>query len=257
MDDQWRRHQLPRPGELMQRGGGARGRDRGRRSRLRVGCSLGDALHHVDTLLPSWRSRRTTRSAAARPRSFTCEPSSPCTDGPWMGQKPRPIGIQHLVRTATRRFDRSCRPSFLRRANYRSTGGSEPVVLCRSETMVMLAAPEVIPTITVHLHQPCDGTFGFDAFQGFVPVRTRCRQPSRSSGGSAFRKAFLERQPWTPASAAMTAGCVHARRCTSRKLTHQAADGSFTPVTPRSPRDRVSGASRRITVTARTISHAK
>jgi hypothetical protein len=55
----------------------------------------------------------------------------------------------------------------------------------------MLAAPEVIPTFAAPEHQPCDGTFGFDAFEGFDPVRTRCQLPSRSSGESAFRKAFL------------------------------------------------------------------
>jgi hypothetical protein len=37
----------------------------------------------------------------------------------------------------------------------------------------------------------------------------------------------------------------------------QAAVGSCTPVTPRPPCDRVAGTSRRITVTARTISHAR
>jgi hypothetical protein len=52
MDDQWRSHQTPRHGELMQRGARTRrGRDqRERRNRLRVGCRRGDALHHVGTL---------------------------------------------------------------------------------------------------------------------------------------------------------------------------------------------------------------
>ena len=63
---------------------------------------------------------------------------------------------------------------------------------CPSETMLMLAAPEVLPTLAVPGHQPCDGT---QCVLGVHPVRTRCQPPSRSSGGSAFRKGVVLRAP--------------------------------------------------------------
>lgn len=43
-----------------------------------------------------------------------------------------------------------------------STSFASPT--CPSGTMLMLAAPEVLPTLTVPGHQPCDGTPSSDAF---------------------------------------------------------------------------------------------
>ena len=68
--------------------------------------------------------------------------------------------LEHLVNAATRGFERSCRTRSLRRQYRPTDAGAPPVVLCRARRMLMLAAPEVLPTLTVPRHQPCDGTFG-------------------------------------------------------------------------------------------------
>jgi hypothetical protein len=79
MDDQWRHQEPPRPGELMQRGGRAgRGRyQRERRNRLRIGCSLGDPLHHVGTLDANVAEQANDPISRVKPRSFTREPPHP------------------------------------------------------------------------------------------------------------------------------------------------------------------------------------
>src|SRR5688572_16141390 len=112
--------------------------------------------------MPSWRSRRTTRSVAATPRSFTREPPRSAQTA-IDGQTPRPIGIEHVINAATP--DSTDVPAVVPSTpNCRSTGDRAPAVLCRTGATLMLAAPEVIPTFAAPGHQPCDGTFGFDAF---------------------------------------------------------------------------------------------
>jgi hypothetical protein len=111
MDDQWRRHQTPRHGELMQRGGRARrGRDqRKRRNRLRMGRSLRDALHH--------------RHARCQARGADEPPDQPPPDHARSHATPLAPHRRPWIRSATpanvdstprqrchRRFDRSCWP---------------------------------------------------------------------------------------------------------------------------------------------------
>ena len=126
MDDQWRRHQPPRPGELMQPGGRAgRGRDqRERRNRLRMGYSLGNPLHHVGTLDAKLAeqanhpiSRRDTTLVHANP----------------LAPHRRPSMVKHSGRsglsissTLLQPADSTDRAGFLRRANYRPTDAARP-----------------------------------------------------------------------------------------------------------------------------------
>jgi hypothetical protein len=149
VDDQWRRHQPPRHSELMQRGGRAgRGRDQRETRPSPDGPQPPRRLAPWTRSMPSSRSRRTTRSAAARPRSFTRDPPRPAQTA--MDPVSHPGRSRFSTSSTLPPQIRQIVPApFLRHANCRSTGAGAPVVLCRSGRMLMLAAPEVLPTLTV------------------------------------------------------------------------------------------------------------